>query len=159
MSLDDTVRALVDERVREILAVEFARREGERPASVPADDGERLLSVAHVAERTARSEATVRRWIADGVLPTVSVPGRVKGKEITCVRESDLDRWIRSLPVRCDHLDGQHVGMERVRRQPATTRRPTAGRAPVSGLEAEIQKLHAKRGVGRSTRHRQGAAL
>ena len=30
MSLDDTVRALVDERVREILAVEFARREGER---------------------------------------------------------------------------------------------------------------------------------
>lgn len=145
MSLDDTVRALVDERVREILAVEFARREGER-----------LLSVAHVAERTARSEATVRRWIADGVLPTVSVPGRIPGREITCVRQSDLDRWIRSLPERRSHHGGQHVRVERVRRQPAAGR-AAAGRAPTGGLDAEIQKRRAEQGPARRRSAASGA--
>lgn len=155
----DGLVSAISEIAREIVRQELAKLQAAMPAPIapPADDGERLLSVAAVAERTARSEATVRRWIADGVLPTVALPGRVKGREITCVRQSDLDRWIRGLPLRVDARP-EVPGDLRVPRRPAA-RRAVAGRAPTSGLDAEIQKLHAQRGVGRSPRHRQSAAL
>ncbi len=148
----DGLVSAISEIAREIVRQELAKLQA---APVAADDGERLLSISSVAERTDRSEATVRRWISDGLLPTVAAPGRVKGKEITCVRQSDLDRWIRGLPAtrRNDGRDERSVAP--VRRGRAAAGRTAAGRTPVGGLDAEIQKLHERRG---STRRRSAAS-
>lgn len=144
--LEAAVRALAEERVRELLAPVLARLE-----LTQADAGERLLSVAAVAERTDVSESTVRRWIADGLLPTVPVPGRVAGKEMLRVRGSDLDIWIRGLPAahRGDERHERSVGAELLRRVDAAGQR-TAGAPTPGGLNAAIERHRARRARGLS---------
>lgn len=143
----------ISEIAREIVRQELAKLQS---AAVAADEGERLLSLAQVGERTDASVSTVRRWIADGVLPTVSVPSRIAGKERVRVRQSDLDRWIRGLPARLRQRGGDDapvVTHPRPTRGRPAAGRTVAGRAPVSGLDAEIQKRREQRGVaGRPAR-------
>lgn len=143
--LEAAVRALAEERVRELLAPVLARLE-----LTQADAGERLLSVAAVAQRTDVSESTVRRWIADGLLPTVPVPGRVAGKEMLRVRGSDLDVWIRGLPAahRGDERHERSVGSE-LRGRVAAGRR-TSGAPARGGLDSEIEKHRARKARGLS---------
>lgn len=93
-------------------------------------------------------ESTVRRWIADGLLPTVPVPGRKAGKEMLRVRGSDLDGWIRELPAahRGDERHERSVGSELRRRVAAGQRSasvPTSG-----GLDAAIERHRARKGRG-----------
>lgn len=154
MSDDGGLVSAIGQIAREIVRQELAKLQA-APVAAAADEGERLLSVAQVAERTGASVSTVRRWIADGVLPTVSVPGRVAGKESVRVRQSDLDRWIRGLPESRQHRVSADQAEQPVRRlRPrATAGRAATGRAPASGVEAEIQKRREQRGLaGRPAR-------
>lgn len=152
--LEAAVRALAEERLRELLAPVLARVE-----LAQEDGGERLLSVASVAERTDVSERTVRRWLADGLIPTVTVAGRVAGKEMLRVRSRDLDAWIRGLPAarRGDERHERSRGAD-LRRRVAAAERRGAGQQPApNGLLAEIEKYRATKKRGPS-RRRSGAA-
>lgn len=57
--------------------------------------GERLTTVAQVAERIARSDRTVYRLLKEGIIPT-----RVDPCGDPRVVESDLEVWLKALPRR-----------------------------------------------------------
>src|SRR5438067_1198934 len=84
--LGPVVDDLVNRKVKQALA-ELA----------PVDMGERLLTVRVAAERVSVGETTLRRWITDGRMPTVSIPGRVVGVSERRIRQSDLDTFVRAL--------------------------------------------------------------
>lgn len=53
-----------------------------------------LLTVPETAERLSVGRATVYRYVADGLLDRVEMPGRVKGKCDMRIPEESVDRFI-----------------------------------------------------------------
>ena len=86
-ALSALVDARLDAKLDQLCALLDAR--------LPATDGERLLTLAQVAERLACSESYVEQHlIATARLPRLVMPG---GRSIR-YREADLNQAIRSLP-------------------------------------------------------------
>ncbi len=95
--MDAVTRAIwsdLSPAVRDLVASEVARIVSEL---APPDAGEILHSVGAAAERAAVSETTLRRWISEGRLPPLHIPGRVQGSTEIRVRQADLDAFIRGL--------------------------------------------------------------
>ena len=109
------VRQVATEALREELAPVLATLE-----TGPADQGERLLTVRHAAERADVGETTMRRWIDGGLVPVVQLPGRVQGSTERRVRQADLDSFIRSLAG--DRDEHRQPKTRRTARAPTTTR-------------------------------------
>jgi excisionase family DNA binding protein len=84
--LSSRIDAAVERKLRQVLA-----------DLQPTDRGERLHRIPAAAELAAVGEATLRRWIAEGRLPIVRIPGRVAGSTELRVRAADLDDFIRAL--------------------------------------------------------------
>ena len=86
----------IEERLREIVA-ELVRDEIRRSApSASVEDG--YITTRKAAELAAVHPATIRRWIADGRLPTrqVGSPARPRFR----VLRSDLDRVLGTQPAK-----------------------------------------------------------
>jgi excisionase family DNA binding protein len=61
---------------------------------------DQLLTIAQVAEQLSVGRTTVYRYIAEGLLGRVAMPGRVKGKHDIRVRQSVVDRFIDAHTVK-----------------------------------------------------------
>jgi hypothetical protein len=131
MDLGAAIRAEVETIVAREVSELAARLRAELSRS---DDGERLLRKKVAADRAGVGVTTLDRWLAEGLLPAVSVPGRVPGHTERRIRQADLDDFIR-------RLAGNRRATDNTRsrgKQGSTTKQSTSG-APKS-LDQLVQE-------------------
>lgn len=63
--------------------------------------GRAMLTLPEVAAACGVSAKTVRRWIANGALPCVRLPG-AGSRPMTLLRPSDLQAWINTSTVQAE---------------------------------------------------------